>query len=83
MINKIVEHYNMSKDVKSTSDMICDYIEKDLNNADLIKFTEDLIKSDIDKQIKVNIFTATAWYRETEVVNQMRNMLRSWFFATI
>lgn len=28
MINKFIEHYNISKDVNSTSNMICDYIEK-------------------------------------------------------
>ena len=79
MINKIIEYYNTSKDVKSTSDMICDYIEKDLNNADLIKFTEELINCDIDEQIKINIFTATAFYKQTETVNEILDMFRTWF----
>jgi len=77
MINKFIEHYNISKDVNSTSNMICDYIENNLNNAELIKFTEELIKCDIDEQIKINIFTATAFYKETEIVNKMLDMLRT------
>ncbi len=79
MINKIIEHYNISKDVKSTSNMICDYIEKDLNNVELIKFTEELIKCNIHKEIKINILTATAFYKKTQIVNEMLDMLRKWF----
>lgn len=82
MINKIVEHYNLCKDSTSTSNMICDYIEKDLNNTELIKFTEDLINCDINEQIKMNIFASTCFYKQTETVIMMQNMLRTWFFKT-
>lgn len=54
-------------------------LKKDLNNAELIKFTQELIKCKIHKEIKINILTATAFYKQTEIVNKMLDMLRTWF----